>query len=136
MFFHQLLLIQNTKNVTMGALNVNSLSNKRRAAEDMITNNIDICLLSDTKIDESFPNQQYNISIYKAFRRDGNKHDGGFLFYISENISCKLINGEIIPSDIEIIMFEFLVETRKWLCIGLYKSPSQNEVFLMFYLKS
>ena len=25
------------------------------------------------------------------------------------------------------IMFEFLVKTRKWLCIGLYKSPSQNE---------
>ena len=25
------------------------------------------------------------------------------------------------------IMFDFLVKTRKWLCIGLYKSPSQNE---------
>ena len=25
------------------------------------------------------------------------------------------------------IMFEFLVKTRKWLCIGPYKSPSQNE---------
>ena len=25
------------------------------------------------------------------------------------------------------IMFEFLVKTREWPCIGLYKSPSQNE---------
>ena len=37
------------------------------------------------------------------------------------------MNDQIIPSDIEMIMFEFLMKTRKWLCIGLYKSPSQNE---------
>ena len=29
------------------------------------------------------------------------------------------------------IMFEFLVKTRKWLCIGLYKSPSQNENYFL-----
>ena len=26
-----------------------------------------------------------------------------------------------------IIMLEFLVKTQKWLCIGLYKSRSQNQ---------
>ena len=51
------------------------------------------------------------------------------LFYINENIPCKLINDEII--NIEMIMSEFLVKTRKWLCIGLYKSPSQNEIFFL-----
>ena len=29
------------------------------------------------------------------------------------------------------IMFEFLVKTRKWLCIGLYKSPSQSENYFL-----
>ena len=29
------------------------------------------------------------------------------------------------------IMFEFLVKTRKWLCIGLYKSPSQNKNYFL-----
>ena len=80
----------------MGALNVNSLRNKIGAVQELITNNIDICLLSETKIDESFPNQQFNISNYKTFRRDRNKHGGGLLFYINENIPCKLINHEII----------------------------------------
>ena len=28
-------------------------------------------------------------------------------------------------------MFEFLVKTRKWLCIGLYKSPSQNKNYFL-----
>ena len=96
----------------------------------MITNNIDICLLSETKIDENFRNQQFNISNYKTFRRNRNKHGEGLLFYINENIPCKM-NYQIIPSDIEMIMFGFLVKTRKWLCIGLYKSPSQNENYFL-----
>ena len=29
------------------------------------------------------------------------------------------------------IMFEFLVKIRKWLCIGFYKSPSQNETYFL-----
>ena len=37
--------LQNAKNVTIGALNVNSLRNKIGAVEELITNNIDICLL-------------------------------------------------------------------------------------------
>ena len=48
--------LQNAKNVTIGALNVNSLRNKIGAVQELITNNIDIYLLSETKIDESFPN--------------------------------------------------------------------------------
>ena len=78
----------------------------------------DICLLSDTKIEQNFPNQQFNISNYKTFRRDINKCGGRLSFYVNENIPCKLINYEIIPIDIEVIMFEVLVNPRKWLCIG------------------
>ena len=72
----------------------------------MITNNTDISLLSETKIDENFQNQQLNISNYKTFLRDINKYGGGFLFYINENILCKLINDEVIPSDIETIIID------------------------------
>ena len=28
--------------------------------------------------------------------------------------------------DYELILIEFSIKTRKWLCIGLYKPPSQN----------
>ena len=54
--------LQNAKNVTIGTLNVNSLRNKIGAVQELIASNIDICLLSETKIDENFPNQQINIS--------------------------------------------------------------------------
>ena len=65
-----------------------------------------------------------------------NKHGGRLLFYISENTPCKLINDEIIPSNIKIIMFELLIKTRKWLCIGLYKSPPQNKNYFFDILSN
>ena len=88
-------------------------------------------MLLEIKIDESFPNQQFNISNYKTFSRDRNNHGGRLLFDIKENIPYKFINDQIIPSDIEMIMSEFLLKTQKWLCIGLHKSPSQNENYFL-----
>ena len=37
--------LQNAKNLIIGALNVNSLRNNIGAVQDLITNDIDICLL-------------------------------------------------------------------------------------------
>ena len=53
--------LKNPKNVTIGHLNVNSLRNKFTAVEELIKGRIDIGLISETKTDESFPNQQFKI---------------------------------------------------------------------------
>ena len=42
-----------------GHLNVNSLRNKIESIEDVIQGTFDIFLLSETKIDEIFPNKQF-----------------------------------------------------------------------------
>ena len=47
-------MLQNAKNFTIGPRNVNSLTNKRRAVGEMITNNVDICLLSEAKLMKIF----------------------------------------------------------------------------------
>ena len=82
--------LQKAKNVTISALNVNSLRNKIGAIEELITNNIDICLLSETKTNENFPYQQLNISNYKTFCRDKNKHGEVLSFYINETL-CEIL---------------------------------------------
>ena len=112
MFFYQLLPIgyKKLKNIT-SHLNVNSLTNNIEAVTEVISKNIDTYLLSETKIDETFPNEQFNITNYKALRQDRNKNGGGLSFYINENIPCKVINDEEITNDIEMILFEFLLKT-------------------------
>ena len=47
--------LQNSKNITISYLSINSLRNKIEAVEELISKNSDICLLRETKIDETFP---------------------------------------------------------------------------------
>ena len=83
--------LQNPKNVVIGHLNVNSLRNKIAVVEELMRNKIDIGLFSETKLDESFPNQQFKIHGCKMHHRDRNKHGDGVLCYVDENIPCKMI---------------------------------------------
>ena len=73
--------LKTQKNVILGDLNINSLRNKIGGVEELIRNNIDISLFSETKLDETFPNQQFKISGYKMFRRDRNKHGGYYVLH-------------------------------------------------------
>ena len=84
-------------------------------------------MLWETKIDEIFPNQPFNISNYKTLSRDRKKHGWRLLLYINENIPCKVINDGDIPNVTVMILFEFLVKTRKWLCVGIHILSSQNK---------
>ena len=80
-------------------MNVNSLGNKIIAEVESMYNKVDICLFSETKLDETFPNQQFKIHDYKMYRRDRNKHGGGVICYVNENISCKMVNPEGVPDE-------------------------------------
>ena len=90
-------------------------------------------MISETKVDESYPNQQFKINGYKMFPRDRNRFGGGLMFYANEQIFSKVLSLGSIPMDIELILLEFTVKSRTWLCIGIYRSPSQNEKYKMFY---
>ena len=112
-------------------MNVNSLRNKIIAVEELIRDKVDICLFSETKLDERFPNQQFKIHGSKIYHMDRHKHGGGVLCYVNENIPCEMVNVEGVPDGCEIILTEFSNKTRKWLCIGLCKPPSQNAKYFL-----
>ena len=97
---------------------------------------IDIGLISETKIDESFPNQQFKINGSKKIGMDRDSFGGGLIFCINDQIPSKVLTLESIPRDIELILLDFTVKNRKWLCIGLYKPPSQmRNTFFIIYQK-
>ena len=91
--------MEDPKNVVIGHLNVNSLRNKFETVEELVQNKVDICFLSEKNIDETFPNQQFMTNGYKLFRRDRNRHGGGILCYINENIPSKTVNLEGIVKE-------------------------------------
>ena len=91
--------MEDPKNVVIGHLNVNSLRNKFETVEELVQNKVDICFLSEKNIDEAFPNQQFMTNGYKLFCRDRNRHGGGILCYINENIPSKTVNLEGIVKE-------------------------------------
>ena len=54
---------------------------------------IDIFLISETKLDSSFPSGQLIIKDYSTpFRLDRNKKGVGLLLYVRDDIPCKILN--------------------------------------------
>ena len=73
--------LENRKNITIGHLNVSSLRNKFISIEELIKSKLDIFLVSETKIDHSFPNQELSIDGYKTYCRDRNNFGGGVYYF-------------------------------------------------------
>ena len=119
----------NPKNIILGHLNINSLRNKIESVKEIFNNNIDILLLSETKLDESFPSNMFSMEGFRMFRKDRNQTGGGLIFYVNENIACRVIDLNI--TDIEVIAIEVIFKNIRWILLGLYKPPSTNDkVFL------
>ena len=55
------LKLKNTNRLVLGHLNINSIVGKFDHLKVLIVNNIDILVLTETKIDSSFPNVQFKI---------------------------------------------------------------------------
>ena len=52
------------------------------------------------------------------------------MFYVNENLPCKNLTTEV-DNLIETIFLEVNVQSSKWLFMGCYKPPSQNEEFFI-----
>ena len=102
----------------LGHLNTNSTVGKFDYLKVLIDNNIDILVLTETKIDSSFPNAQFRIDGFSApFRLDRNRFGGHTLYsvliYVREDIPCKQLTKHILPDDIEGISVEINLRKTK-----------------------
>ena len=79
---------------------------------------MDIIILSEIKIDDSFPTNQFLINGFSLpFRADRNQNDGGILVYTNESIPTKMLQVNI---DIETICFHINLKKRKRFICAVY----------------
>ena len=116
----QKLKLDNPNKIIIGHLNINSIRYKFDFLKEIIGDNIDILLISETKIDDSFPVGQFIISrFHTPFRKDRNDKGGGLIFFIRDHIPCRRIYLDFSPN-IEAIVIEINLKKRKWLLFGIY----------------
>ena len=100
------LRIREIGRVIIATLNINSMRNKFDQLKFIIKGNIDILVITETKLDNSFPEGQFFIEGYsKPFRFDRNSHGGGIMIYVREDIPCKQLIKHTFPEDVEGIFF-------------------------------
>ena len=67
----------------------------------MIGNKIDILMISESKLDDTFPTSQFVIdSFTEPFRLDCTRNGDGILLYVKNNITATLLTSYTLPEDI------------------------------------
>ena len=123
--FHEI-RIKNASRLTIGHLNVSSLRNKFEMIEELIKDKIDIFLISETKLDSSFPSWQFVIKGYSSpFRLDRNQNGGVLLLYVREDIPCKILKEYTPEKPIENLFVEINLRSTKRLLSCSY-NPKTN----------
>ena len=123
--------VENLKNVTIGQLNINSLRNKIHDLAELIKGNLDILVITETKLDYTFPEKQFLIPGYKKpFRRDRNVNGGGVMIYVREDIPCDILLKHVLPENIEAIFIEIIVTRERWCgdLLGFVVDVIANEI--------
>ena len=91
-----------------------------------ITKYVDILLLSETKLDDSFPTAQSLLNGFcKPFRLDRSSNGGGILLYVRDGIPSGLLTDYKIKDNLELFFVEVNIRKKKWL-LGCSYNPHKN----------
>ena len=109
----------------VGLLNITLIRSKFDPLSFIIDASIDILLISETKLDDSFSSAQFRLKGFcTPHRLDRNSKGGGLLLDFSEDIPSRFLNSGS-TCNIETISVEINLRKRKWLltcCYNPHKS--------------
>ena len=119
--------INNINRLIIGQLNINSLRNKFEQLSTMINGNIDIFMISETKLDETFPAVQFFLQGFcDPHQFDRNCNGVGIMLYIREDIPSRLIEKKL-RNNSEYFFVEINLRKKKWLLCCSY-NPHKNSI--------
>ena len=75
------------------------------------------------------PQSLFFTGFKEPFRFDRDKNGGGLLIYVREGVPAKLKTDFKLPSNIECGIIEISLNKKKWLLLGIYRPPSQQEEY-------
>ena len=87
----------------------------------MLLDDVDIFMVREAKLDDSFPVSQFNVEGFSTpFRLDRNKNGGGIILYIRSYIIASKLTSFTFPNDIEAFFIEINLKGNKWLICCSY----------------
>ena len=115
----------NVNKLTFRYLNLNSLNNKLDQLTEMVKDFFDIFLISESKLDDSFPEGEFTIDGYHApFRFDRHGNGWRLLLYVRKDIPAKVLHNDF--SAAESFYAEINLHKKRWLINCSYKPHKNN----------
>ena len=106
-------------------LNINSIRNKFQFLEKEVCANLDILLISETKLDDSFPSAKFLFNGFsKSYRLGRCLNGGGIFLYIRDDIPARLLSNS---NKTESIFPEINFRKKIWL-ICAYYIPHKSKI--------
>ena len=130
------LRLKNLNRLIIGHLNINSIRDKFEALRQIIKNNLDILIVSETKLDHTFPNNQFYMDGYRLIREDREKngqYGGGIVVFIRDDIPCKELKFQS-DKEIEGIFLEINLRSIKWMVMTGYNPKKENIAHFLKYV--
>ena len=82
----------------------------------MIRNKINIPMITELKIDDTFPTSRFVIDGFtEPFRLDCTRNGSGILLYVKNKMIAALLTNHILSEDIEVLFMEIVIGNIKWL---------------------
>ena len=96
-------------------LNINSIRNKFELFSSLIGGKMDILMISETKLNVTFPTNQFFIQGYSTGNRmDRNDKGGGIMLFVKDGIIIFPLGRYSSPVDFETFCIELNLRNKKW----------------------
>ena len=102
-------------------ININSIRYEFDQLVYGVKGKVDALMITETKLDDSFPTTQFKIEEYHTFRLDQNEYGGGIALYVRDYIPSKFIPMK----NSEGFFIELNLRKKKWLLCCTY-NPSRS----------
>ena len=120
-------------NVKIGHINANSIAGFKfhEIKSWLLSGRLDILIISETKLDATFPSSQFHIDGFRMCRKDRNIHGGGLMAYVRSDMCFSVLRQfkNLTVADLSTFRTEFITLkvkiAKSWLTIvGIYRPPN------------
>ena len=117
---------KNTDRPVIAQLNINFMAPKFEPLVSLLKDNIDLLMVSETKVDDSYTTEQFKIKGYsKPIRLDRNRHGCGLMIFSRNELPCH---------DVECTFLEIRIRQSKWLIVGGYNPLKKNISYFLTHV--
>ena len=108
-------------------LNINFLYPKFHPLIDIVKENVDVPMVSETKLDETYSTAQFQVEGFQEpIRLDRNKNGGGIMIYIRDGLDAKEIKSHRLKN-VEGLFIKLVIRNTKWLIMAGY-NPDKKKI--------